>query len=115
MKRLFLALLLLATPALSDTINLAWDKPTEDTEGNPLQELTGYKIYISNASGVYTSAPLATITPPTENYSFTQALTGTYYFVATAYNSTGESEHSNEVSTVVTSKLPSKVQNLRMQ
>lgn len=113
MKKIILALLLLAAPAFADTINLAWDKVTLGVDDLPLQELTGYKVYKGTAAGDY-STPLVTITPATENYSFEQSIIGTYFFVVTAYNSVGESGHSNEVSAVVNPKVPAKVLNLRI-
>lgn len=116
MKYIMIVLLiciLIASTSSADTINLAWDKVTQDVDGNPIQELTGYKLYSSNVAGTYTN-PLATITPAIENFSYTQTVIGTYYFTVTAYNASGESARSNEVSTVVAAKLPKKVQNLHI-
>jgi fibronectin type 3 domain-containing protein len=62
-------------------------------------DLTGYKVYRSTASGAY-GTPLATLPKTTTSYATTGMQTGTtYYFVITAYDSSGnESTYSNEVS-----------------
>ncbi len=79
---------------------LAWDAPSTTTDGTPLTDLAGYKIYYGQTAGIYTSVvnagqqtqyPLATLLP--------NSIEGqTYYFAVTAYDTAGnESDLSNEV------------------
>lgn len=74
------------------TASLTWNTSTES-------DLTGYKVYRATASGTY-GAPLATLPKTTTTYTATELQTGTtYFFVITAYDSSGnESTFSNEVS-----------------
>jgi hypothetical protein len=79
-------------------VTLAWDANTES-------DLAGYKIYYGNITGSYnTSINVGNVT----TYRITGLLSNsTYYFVATAYNTSNlESAYSNEVSTVTLSIVP---------
>ena len=96
---LLFVLLGVALEAFAMEVNLAWDAPTTNTDGTPLVDLDGYKIYCSQTAGDYTTpfcevdvgnVVTATIDVQTDG--------GTFYFVATAYDTTEhESEPSNEV------------------
>ena len=76
---------------------LTWNAPATNTDGTPLTDLSGYKIYYGTASGNYsqtidvggiTSSTVSNLTDGT-----------TYYFAMTAYDTSGnESAYSNEVS-----------------
>ncbi|HBA84660.1 MAG TPA: hypothetical protein DCZ95_11245 [Verrucomicrobia bacterium] len=89
--------MLLAVPAMSMEVTLAWDPPTETTDGAPLQNLQGYKIFYGEVSSQYTQsinmASLATTT----------TITGlergaSYFFVVKAYTTQlAESDESSEV------------------
>lgn len=74
------------------TVSLEWDPNTE-------QDLAGYNVYRSETAGgtAYTKINAAAINGTT--YDDTAAQVGrTYYYVATAFNTTGlESGYSNEV------------------
>jgi hypothetical protein len=72
-------------------VTLAWDANTDLT-------LSGYKIYVSTTSGIFTSAPIDAHNVTT--FTVTGLATGhVYYFVVTAYDGTGgESGWSNQVS-----------------
>ena len=80
-------------------ITLSWDAPTTNVDGTPLTDLAGYKIYHGIVSGVYDS--------PTDVHNVTTITLqnfceGTHYFVATAYDTSGnESGYSNEVNKVI--------------
>lgn len=111
MKKLFLALLLLASSAYADPISVAWDAVTLDTAGNPVT-ITGYKLYESSVAGTYTTA-IGTIAQPATNYSFTENRPGKWYLVVTAYNDAGESGKSNEINFTVSLKAPAAPKNLK--
>jgi fibronectin type 3 domain-containing protein len=98
--RFLICLFLLVTTACSSTSST----PTNETatlswDPNSAPDLEGYKIYLATASGRY-GAPIATVPMDITNYTVTGLETGTtYFFVVTAYNSSGtESSFSNEVS-----------------
>ena len=77
------------------TATLSWDANSE-------LDLQGYKIYLATVSRGY-GAPIATLPMDVTSYTVTGLETGTtYFFVVTAYNSTGaESSFSNEVSKTI--------------
>jgi hypothetical protein len=83
--------LTVSTPATSST-TLTWNANTES-------DLAGYKIYRATTSGGY-GAPIATAPGNITTYIAGGLQSGTtYFFVITAYDSTGnESPRSNEVS-----------------
>src|ERR1700690_2896019 len=79
------------------TITLDWDAPTTNTDGTPLTDLAGYKIYYGPTPGNYTTAlDVGNVRTFAVN-NLTEGLT--YYFSVAAYNSARvESSFSNEVS-----------------
>ncbi len=96
MKRLaWLLWLLLASPAIAGQVVLSWDPPTTNTDGTPLTDLGGYKLYYGTGSGSYGSViDVGNVI----TYTVTGLLDGTYYFAVTAHDTLGnESNFSNEV------------------
>ncbi len=91
----------------TDIVMLEWDANTEG-------DLAGYKVYVGTTSEAYTnSIDVADVT----DYTIQNLTVGTtYYFVATAYDTSGnESGYSNEVSyLVVDATPPSDVVNLKI-
>ncbi len=93
----FIALFLYPNSAFPGLATLTWNAPATNTDGTPLTDLSGYKIYYGTASGNYsqtidvggiTSSTVSNLTDGT-----------TYYFAVTAYDTSGnESAYSNEVS-----------------
>ena len=83
------------------SVTLSWEPPTENTDGTPLVNLSGYKIHYGNESGAYST------TIPVDNAGVTRYVidglgSGTYYFAVTAYSASGaESDYSAEVSTTI--------------
>ena len=77
---------------------LSWTPPTQNTDGSPLTDLSGYKIYYGNESGNYQTS-IQIDNPGIAIYVVEYLTPNTYYFVLTAINSNGvESRFSNEVS-----------------
>jgi hypothetical protein len=81
-------------------VTLSWVPPTTKTDGTPLTDLAGYKIYFGTNSGNYTqNIDVGNVT----SYTVTNLSAGTaYYFATTAYDaSSNESSFSNEVSKTI--------------
>ena len=80
---------------------LSWQAPTQNSDGSPLTDLTGYKIYIGNESGNYHTS-IEIDNPGITIYVVEHLTPNIYYFVLTAINGSGiESQFSNEVSKLV--------------
>lgn len=88
---------------------LTWDQNTES-------DLAGYKVYMGTASGQY-GPPVdvgLTATPQAPRHVIEPLADGTYYFVVTAYDQSGnESGFSNEDSKTIDSTPPKPPLNLR--
>jgi hypothetical protein len=67
---------------------LSWMPPTTNTDGSPLTDLAGYKIYWGTALGTYPNSTTLS-NPGLTSYVVTNLAPGTYYFVATAFNTSG--------------------------
>jgi hypothetical protein len=78
------------------TVTLAWDP-------SPEADIDGYRIYQSRESGVYPQTPaIPDIDPTHTSASIGLTEDGTYYWVATCFDTQGnESAYSNEVSWTV--------------
>ncbi len=88
---------LTVTAITTGSATLSWNAPTTNTDGTPLTDLAGYKIYYGTSSGNYTAViNVGNIT----SYAVGNLAPGaTYYFAVTAYDSANnESSFSNEVS-----------------
>ncbi len=100
-----LQLFLLDSDVYSGQATLSWDPPTTNADGTPLTDLAGYKIYYGTSSNNYfQNIDVGNVTTYTID-NLTDGLT--YYFVATAYDTSGnESQYSNEVNKFITSTPP---------
>jgi len=112
MRKLFLVFIFfifLLSTSYAGIITLSWTAPITNTDGLPLTNLAGFKIYYGSGSGQYTSVVnVGNVTSYVLNLS-----QGTYYFAVTAYNTSGnESVYSNEVLKVVGESIPSPPSNL---
>jgi hypothetical protein len=85
----------------SGSIMVNWLPPTQRDDGSPLTDLAGYNLRWGTALGHYPN--LAAIpNPGIATYVIDQLAPGTYYLVATAYDSNGvESGYSNVATTTV--------------
>ena len=90
-----------APAASSNAVTLNWTPPTENTNGSPLTNLTGYNIHYGTASGDYTQT-ISVSNAGIATYVVDDLTPGTYYFTVGAVNSQGtESPLSSEVSATV--------------
>jgi hypothetical protein len=82
-------------PVYGNSITLAWDPPSDNTDGSPLTDLAGYIIYYGTSSSHYTeSIDLGNATTATID----NLTPGQWCFSTTAYNTSGnESSYSNEI------------------
>ncbi len=80
---------------------LSWRPPTTNTDGSPLTNLAGYRVYWGTTAGNYPS--FVTISNPGVTTYVVENLTpNTYYFAVKAFNSAGaESARSNSGSKTV--------------
>lgn len=105
MKKVFLAILiilLLSCSVNAGDVAISWEYDPD------MDNVDGFKIYMTTTSGEYTEEDVLADIPYESGqgeYSTTKTIQGeegvstTYYFVATAYNESTESEYSDEVST----------------
>jgi hypothetical protein len=80
---------------------LSWTPPTTNTDGTPLTNLAGYKVYWGPAQGNFPNS-VALNNAGLTSYVVQNLVPGTYYFVVTALNSSGaESVFSNTASKTI--------------
>jgi len=88
--------------AFAGSVTLSWTAPSTNTDGSPLDDLSGYKVYYGTSSHNYTSTTDVGNTTTVELTGLTDG--NTYYFSVIAYNTSGiESPLSSEVSTTLQS------------
>lgn len=76
---------------------LSWAAPNARTDGSPLTDLTGFKIFYGRMSGIY-DYQIDINNPAILIYVIENLVSGDWYFALTAYDSEGvESDRSNEV------------------
>ena len=102
MLLVFSALIFQTGNTYAGQASLSLTAPATNTDGTPLTDLAGYNIYYGTASGDYTQ----TINVGNvANYTVSNLAAGTYYFVATAYDSAGnQSAYSDVVSASIASQ-----------
>jgi hypothetical protein len=75
--------------------SLSWTPPTTNTDGSPLTNLSGYRVYWGTALGNYPNS-VTLNNAGLASYVVENLAPGTYYFVVTALSSAGsESAYSN--------------------
>jgi hypothetical protein len=89
-------------PPTMGSATVSWRAPTQRSDGTPLTNLAGFRIYYGNAVGTYPDK--ITIANPGVNvYVIDNLPNGTYYFVTTAYDAAGnESAYSAPGSKTIT-------------
>ena len=87
---------------VSGAVTLAWQPPTQNTDGTALLDLTGYRIVYGPQAGDYTSS-IAIDDPELTRYVVDGLAPGVYFFAIVARNSMGaESDESIAVSATLT-------------
>ena len=87
--------------ASPSSVTLSWQPPTQNSDGSPLTDLAGYNIYVGTSSNSY-DMQIQIDNPGLSTYVVENLDPATYYFSATAFNSSGmESGFSEEVVRVV--------------
>jgi hypothetical protein len=82
-------------------VTLAWQPPTQNSNGTPITDLAGYNIHYGTVSSDY-SQVVKIGNAGLSRYVVDNLAKGTYYFAITAYNSKGlESELSGEVTSTL--------------
>jgi hypothetical protein len=77
---------------------LTWNPPTQNTDGSPLNNLAGYKVYWGTAQGSYSNS-ITVNNAGLSSYVVDQLTPATWYFSVTAINAVGvESGFSNVAS-----------------
>ena len=104
---LFVAVLIATSPAEAGDVSLSWIAPTQNVDATPYIDPAGYKIYFGLTSGGPYPTEVDIPSYLTTTHDIVGLATGTYYFVATAYNTSAvESDYSNEASKVVLPVAP---------
>jgi hypothetical protein len=85
----------------SGSATLSWMPPTQNTDGSPLTNLAGYRVYWGPAAGNYPNSVTLSNAGLT-SYVVSNLAPGTYYFAVAARNSAGtESVKSNAASKTI--------------
>ena len=87
--------------AAMGTATVSWAPPTSRTDGTPLTDLAGYRVYYGTSSGTYPNK-VQIDNPGVTTYVVENLAPATYYFVTTAFDATGaESDYSNVASKTI--------------
>ncbi len=92
---------IVVTSIATGTSTLSWTAPTQNTDGSPLVNLAGFRIYSGRAAtALGQAADIAN--PSVSTFVVGNLAAGTWYFAVTAYNSVGvESDLSTVVSKTI--------------
>jgi hypothetical protein len=79
----------------SGAATLSWNAPTQNTDGSPYNDAAGYRIYWGTSQGNYTNSHTLSGVG-LQTYVVEPLTPGTWYFVVTAFDTSGnESGYSN--------------------
>lgn len=77
-------------------VTLNWNAPTQNTDGSPLMDLAGYKIFYGTSSGNY-DHEIRLDNPSMTTYVVENLVPDSYYFAAKSFNTSGvDSDYSGE-------------------
>ena len=83
------------------TTTLRWTPPTHNTDGTPLSDLAGYKVYWGTSQDDYSNT-VTIANPGLATYVVNELTPARWYFAVTAYSATGlESGYSNTFSKTI--------------
>ena len=87
----------------SGSAQLSWTAPTTNTDGSPLTDLSGFKVYAAtSAAGVDSATPIV-VAPAIRTYTVTGLAAGTWHFGIKASNAAGiDSDMSSKPTKVIT-------------
>jgi hypothetical protein len=89
------------TPGRNGSVTVSWTPPTTNTDGSPLQDLRGFRIYYGTISSSLTST-MDVADPGLTSAVVEDLPPGTWYFGVRAYNaSNAESDLSNVASKTI--------------
>jgi hypothetical protein len=92
----------LSVGSASKAVTLFWEAPTSNTDGSPLTNLTGYRIYYGRNPGVL-SQTVQISTVGLQTYVMDDLEPGTWYFTIVAVAANGvESSPSNITTKTIT-------------
>ena len=78
-----------STSSQPQSITLAWDAPTQNTDGSALTNLQGYQILYGTSAAALTQK-ISISTTGQQNYVVENLTSGTWYFEVIAINAAGE-------------------------
>ncbi len=78
-----------STSSQPQAITLAWDAPTQNTDGSALTNLQGYQILYGTSAAALTQK-ISISTTGQQNYVVENLTSGTWYFEVIAINAAGE-------------------------
>lgn len=89
------------TATAAGRATLSWNAPSQRTDGTPLLDLAGFRVYFGNSAGDLRY--VIEVRDPGARSALVEDLTiGTWYFAATAYDTSGvESNRSNTASKTI--------------
>jgi hypothetical protein len=87
-------------PTGPGSARLTWVRPTANTNGTPLTNLTGYKVYWGTTRGAYTKSYVVN-NPSATSLTVSNLGSGTWYFTVTAIAGGTESAQSNVASKAI--------------
>jgi hypothetical protein len=89
------------TAVATGSATLTWTPPTQNSDGSPLTNLAGYKIYWGPSAGSYPNS-VTLNNAGLSSYVVGNLVPGTYFFAATVFNTAGtESAFSNAASKTI--------------
>lgn len=80
------------------TVTIAWDAPTRDARGDPLEDLAGYRIYYDRSAPLDRDEASVVEVGDGLRHTFEGLAPGVWHFAVTAFDEAGnESELSDEL------------------